>query len=77
MKYDFKCECGNTVVIECLMNEIKNKTVLCDKCDKEMQRVWTTNLVVPEYMSAQESQEIEWITDRLNNKPSGRRKTIL
>lgn len=76
MKYNFKCICGNKATIKCSMNDISKKHVICDKCGKLMNREWSSNLRVPDYMKAEESQEMEWISDRMKNKPSGRRKVI-
>jgi len=74
MKYKFECKnCGKVKIIDIPMEQISNKKVICD-CGNNMKRVWTTSLIIPEYMKAEQTQEMAYVNDRLNIRPSGKTK---
>lgn len=75
MKYEFNCkECGSVKTIEVPMDQISGLEVICDDCGAKMKRSWKASLIVPEYMRAEETQEMAWVNDRMKNRPSGKRK---
>lgn len=72
MKYNFKCKaCGKIKTIDASMSEISSINVVCD-CGHKMHRLWSAALIVPDYMKANQTQEMTWVNDRLNNRPSGK-----
>lgn len=74
MKYEFKCKnCGKTKVIDVPMSEISGIKIICD-CGTPMRRVWKASLIVPDYMKAEQTQEMAYVNDRLNIRPSGKTK---
>ena len=74
MKYNFKCKkCNKVKTIDISMSEISNAEVTCD-CGNKMIRIWSAALVVPDYMKANQTQEMSWVNDKLNTRPSGKTK---
>ena len=76
MRYTFICDnCKKEIIKNIPMSEISTTQVLCD-CGKQMHQKWSSALYVPDYMKAGEEQEREWVKDRLQNRPSGKRKVL-
>lgn len=74
MKYEFKCKkCGKIKTVDLPMSEISSAKITC-ACSGDMKRVWKASLIVPEYMKADQSQEMSYVNDRLNIRPSGKTK---
>ena len=76
MLYDFVCDrCGNEITKNIPMSEISTTEVTCD-CGAKIHQKRSTTLHIQEYMRAGEEQELEWVKDRLKNRPSGKRKVL-
>lgn len=76
MRYTFTCDnCKTDTVINIPMSEISSYVTTCN-CGTRMHQKWSAALHVPEYMRAGEEQQIEWVKDRLQNRPSGKRKVL-
>ena len=76
MKYTFICDkCKKEIVKRIPMEEVSSTKVFCD-CGTQMHQKWSSALQIPDYMKAGEEQEIEWVKDRLQNRPSGKRKVL-
>lgn len=76
MLYSFICDkCGKEVTKKIPMSEISSTEIVCS-CGARMHQKWSSALHVPEHMKAGEEQEIEWVKDRLQNRPSGKRKVL-
>lgn len=74
MKYEFKCKkCGAIRTVDIEMSKISEAKIMCS-CGSEMRRVWKASLIIPDYMKADQSQEMSYINDRLNIRPSGKTK---
>lgn len=74
MKYEFKCSnCNARKIVDIDISKISEAKVICD-CGSEMKRVWKASLIVPEYMKADQSQEMSYINDRMKIRPSGKTK---
>lgn len=76
MIYTFICDkCKAEVTKKIPMSEISSTEIICD-CGAKMHQKWSSALHIPEYMKAGEEQEMEWVKDRLQNRPSGKRKVL-
>lgn len=76
MKYKYICKCGNERIIECSMKDIVDHVEMCDKCGAKMSRDWKANLIIPEHMKTENSQEMSYVRGIMKNRPSGKRKTL-
>ena len=76
MKYTFIGDkCKKELVERSARGEGSSAKVFCD-CGTQMHQKWSSALQIPDYMKAGEEQEIEWVKDRLQNRPSGKRKVL-
>lgn len=76
MKYNFKCDCGNTKIIDCSMDEISGMKVTCDSCGSQMKRVWRASLIIPEHMKGENIEQMSYVNNLMKTRPSGKKKVL-
>ena len=84
MRYSYKCEKGHITEIECKMDDMP-QIVKCDECGLIAKRdvvsdVKSTKIQIPEHMKAgsigdgDNGANLDYLKDRMKNRPSGKRK---
>jgi len=76
MRYNFKCNCGESQTIECKIGEISSKKVICPNCGKEMKRVWSNSFIIPEHMKTENTSQMSYLNNIMKKRPSGKRKIL-
>ena len=54
------------------------KEVTCDECGERMFQNYHSSVMIPDYMQAgsEEADQMEWVRNRMNTRPSGNAKAV-
>ena len=52
MYKDYKCECGNIIEFRKEYGKDFPETIKCDVCGKDMKKVISGNIIIPEHMKS-------------------------
>lgn len=82
MRYYFRCKHGHMKLVNVPIGQLEQmKPVRCDQCRSIMYRDYCVDklsVLVPDYMQAgsEEAEQVEWVKQQLNTRPSGNDKSV-